>query len=64
MCPISLSFSHRDHQQLLKNDQRVALLQAANRAEVELLGERWASSECMEAVMKFLSRPREQKANL
>jgi len=49
---------------LIKNERRMAELEESNRAEVELLGERWASAECMEAVMNFMSRPRENKAKL
>jgi hypothetical protein len=77
------------HQQLIRNNRRLALLDTVNKEEVELLGDRyvtcgrrvlcgaaleeltasfcvrarrWASAECMQAVMNFMSR--RQKASL
>jgi len=47
---------------LIRNKARLALLESVNDEEVELLGERWTSAECMQAVMNFMSR--RQKANL
>lgn len=47
---------------LIRNNRRLALLDAVNKEEVELLGERWVSAECIQAVMNFMSR--RQKASL
>jgi peroxisomal 3,2-trans-enoyl-CoA isomerase len=47
---------------LIRNNRRLALLDTVNKEEVELLGDRWASAECMQAVMNFMSR--RQKASL
>ena len=33
-------------------------LHEANRKEVEILTERWGSEDCLEAVMKFMTRPK------
>jgi len=39
----------------LVKEREVEILKKVNRSEVEELGERWKSPECMEAIMKFLS---------
>ncbi|KAL6078968.1 Enoyl-CoA delta isomerase 2, mitochondrial [Balamuthia mandrillaris] len=49
---------------LIKSEARMALLEKSNADEVELLGERWASEECMQAIMKFMMRRQDKKANL
>lgn len=41
--------------QLLRAAQLEAL-QSSNKAECELLEERWLSEECMKAIMEFMQR--------
>jgi len=45
----------------LTSAHQIEFLQKVNYNEVEELGIRWQSSECMEAIMKFLTRTRSAK---
>jgi Delta3-Delta2-enoyl-CoA isomerase len=43
---------------MINRAELIETLKRVNRAEVKLLNERWASPECLESVMKFLTRSR------
>jgi peroxisomal 3,2-trans-enoyl-CoA isomerase len=58
--PQALQLSKR----LIRNSRRLELMDLVNREEVELLGDRWASAECMEAVLNFFNRRQPRTAKL
>ena len=49
---LSLKYSKR----LIRNAGEVERLKAVNRAEADRLRERWASEDCFEAIVNFMSR--------
>ena len=51
---LSLKYSKN----LVRNNEEIEKLKAVNRAEGERLRERWASEDCFEAIVNFMSRAR------
>lgn len=49
---------------LIRNKAVLEELDRANQREVELLGTRWNSPECAQAILEFFSRSRSKKASL